>query len=157
MTRSRALPLLVLAGLFLTAQVTAQDAKGFAPLPPPPGLDAAGVKSPPAPISTVPAPAASADAAVHPAPLPQATRDALGEPPPTVAVRKVGQNTVQEYRINGRLYMIHVVPEHGLPQTYMADPEGRLERNHGQPKLGPVFYTIYHWDNPPKKSDASGQ
>lgn len=82
-------------------------------------------------------------------------RDALGEPPPTVSVRTVGKDKVEEYRINGRLYMIHVIPAHGVPQTYMANPQGVLQRQPGQPSVQPVLYTIYKWGAPkPKSSDS---
>ena len=69
----------------------------------------------------------------------------MNQPPPTVDVREVQGEKVEEYRINGRLYMIHVIPKHGIPQTYMANPEGELMRKPGQPPVKPVFYTIYKW------------
>lgn len=147
MSRQRILPATVLAALVLAAQAVAQDARVPAPVPPPPGIDAPGVKALPAPTHTAPAPAARATAA--PAPVGQET-DALGEPPPTVDVRSIQGNKVEEYRINGRLYMIHVIPRHGIPQTYLADPEGHLYRQAGQPPVSPVFYTIYTWDKAPK-------
>ena len=34
---------------------------------------------------------------------------------PQVTIRKEGENTVSEYRIKGRLYMMKVTPAHGRP------------------------------------------
>ncbi len=34
---------------------------------------------------------------------------------PQVTIRKDGENTVQEYRIKGKLYMMRVTPAHGRP------------------------------------------
>lgn len=34
---------------------------------------------------------------------------------PQVTIRKRGAETVEEYRINGELYMVKVTPEHGVP------------------------------------------
>ncbi|NKZ38534.1 DUF2782 domain-containing protein [Oleiagrimonas citrea] len=86
-----------------------------------------------------------------------AQRDLRGDPPPTVDVRTVGKDKVEEYRINGKLYMIHVIPAHGVPQTYMANSEGVLQRQAGQPPVKPVYYTIYQWGGPAKKKAGDGQ
>lgn len=42
---------------------------------------------------------------------------------PQVTIRKRGEDTVEEHRINGRLYMIKVTPPHGTPY-YLIDPKG---------------------------------
>ena len=42
---------------------------------------------------------------------------------PQVTIKKRAGDTVQEYRINGRLYMIKVIPEHGVPY-YLVDDRG---------------------------------
>ena len=34
---------------------------------------------------------------------------------PQVTIRKKGKDTVEEYRINGELYMMKVTPDHGVP------------------------------------------
>ena len=34
---------------------------------------------------------------------------------PQVTIRKKGAETIEEYRINGELYMMKVTPEHGVP------------------------------------------
>jgi hypothetical protein len=45
---------------------------------------------------------------------------------PQVTIQKRGSQTVEEYRINGRLYMIKVTPAHGVPY-YLIDDVGRGE------------------------------
>ena len=75
--------------------------------------------------------AGSAGAADKPAnlqPLPDvppppvaATGDAELEPQVTITTR--GEDKVEEYRINGRLYMIKVTPPHGVPY-YLVDEQG---------------------------------
>ncbi len=42
---------------------------------------------------------------------------------PQVTILKRGTDTVEEYRIGGRLYMIKVTPPHGTPY-YMIDHQG---------------------------------
>jgi hypothetical protein len=42
---------------------------------------------------------------------------------PQVTILKRGQDTVEEFRINGRLYMVRVTPPHGVPY-YLIDNRG---------------------------------
>lgn len=42
---------------------------------------------------------------------------------PQVTILKRGEETVEEYRINGRLYKVVVTPAHGVPYT-LVDPKG---------------------------------
>ena len=42
---------------------------------------------------------------------------------PQVTILKRGEDVVEEYRMNGRLYMIKVTPRHGTPY-YLVDREG---------------------------------
>lgn len=42
---------------------------------------------------------------------------------PQVTIRKRGEDKVEEYRMNGKLYMIKVTPPHGTPY-YLVDPKG---------------------------------
>jgi len=42
---------------------------------------------------------------------------------PQVTILKRGEDTVEEYRINGHLYMVKVTPRHGTPY-YLIDREG---------------------------------
>jgi hypothetical protein len=144
------------ASLLAGVGVHAQDTHGQAPVPPPPGMNDPGVK--PAPPSTAAAPAANSLRGLPDLPAlggggHAQGRDGMNQPPPTVDVREVQGDKVEEYRINGRLYMIHVIPKHGIPQTYMANPEGQLMRKPGQPPVKPVFYTIYQWGGSKSSKD----
>lgn len=56
-----------------------------------------------------------------PPPPPGMIDDASLEP--QVTIRKRGEDKVEEFRINGRLYMIKVTPPHGTPY-YLVDPKG---------------------------------
>lgn len=136
-----------LAALALAASVFAQDAAQKAPVPPPPGLDDPGVQSRSAPARASTTPDLSG---LPPLPTLGGERDGRGEPPPTLTTRKQGQDTVEEYRINGKLYMVRIVPRAGVPQTFLADPEGRLHSEPGQPPVKPVYYKIYEWGKPRK-------
>lgn len=42
---------------------------------------------------------------------------------PQVTIKKRGADTVEEYRLNGRLYKIKVTPENGIPYT-LVDQKG---------------------------------
>lgn len=42
---------------------------------------------------------------------------------PEVTIRKKGENVIEEYRIDGRLYMIKVIPPIG-PPYYLLDTDG---------------------------------
>src|SRR5258706_9539522 len=42
---------------------------------------------------------------------------------PQVTILKRGTDTVEEYRLGGKLYMVKVTPAHGIPY-YMVDREG---------------------------------
>lgn len=42
---------------------------------------------------------------------------------PQVTIKKRGEDRVDEYRVNGKLYMIKVTPPHGTPY-YLVDRKG---------------------------------
>jgi|SRR5450830_865363 len=51
---------------------------------------------------------------------------------PEVTIIKKGENTVEEYRINGELYMQKITPAHGVPYYLMKeDQEGGWSRSDG--------------------------
>ena len=43
---------------------------------------------------------------------------------PQVTISKKGEDTVEEYRVNGQLYMVKVTPPHGVPY-YLYDDQGQ--------------------------------
>jgi hypothetical protein len=68
--------------------------------------------------------------------------------PPTVSIR-TGENgdVIEEYRMNGQLYMVKVTPQRGKPYyLYDTDGNGKLNRDEGGPRVSPVYWTIYEWD-----------
>jgi hypothetical protein len=63
---------------------------------------------------------------------------------PTVTIREEEDRRIEEYRINGRVYMIKVIPEKGVPYYYIdTDGDGQLELDMGQQALNPV--QPVHW------------
>lgn len=56
-----------------------------------------------------------------PPPPPGMVDDAALEP--QVTIKKRGEDRVEEFRMNGKLYMIKVTPSHGTPY-YLVDPKG---------------------------------
>lgn len=170
-------PILVAAlALALAVPAFAQTATKFAPLPPPPGLNDPGVKpgepdrSGQKPVDrpvtydeaqdgkSTPA-TSDAQGMRSPVDLPamqdHGAVDARGQQAPQVTVRQQGDDRVEEYRTGGRLFMVVVTPKNGVPQTYMADPDGKL---HNDPKNGPVnpvYYKVYEWGAAPKPVDRN--
>jgi hypothetical protein len=45
------------------------------------------------------------------------------EDEPEVTIRKKGKDTVEEYRMNGELYMMKVTPEHGVSYYLYRDDQ----------------------------------
>lgn len=126
------------------------------PVQPPPGIDDPGAKATPAAA----APQAPANAPAEDAPLTsqtsqetmQAIQDNSGKTAtrttelPVVTVRQQGTDTVEEYRKQGQLYMIRILPKEG-PAKYYVDRigDGRLNRDSREGPIDPVYFTIYEW------------
>lgn len=69
------------------------------------------------------------------------------EAAPTVSIRTDGEDVVEEYRQNGRIYMVKVRPPRGTPYTLMdSNGDGRLDTHDGDGPVAPVYYTLYEWD-----------
>ncbi len=83
------------------------------------------------------------------APLPEKVLVAPAQDePPTVSIRTEGNgDRVEEYRQNGRIYMVKVTPSRG-PAYYLMDTDGngKLNRDDRDPRISPVHWTIYEWD-----------
>ena len=56
----------------------------------------------------------------EPPPAPPGVLDAME---PQVTIVKRGQETVEEFRINGKLYLMKVTPSHGIPY-YLIESKG---------------------------------
>lgn len=144
----------LLASSLLVSNVYAQSAPMT--VLPPPGINDPGVKA------AAPSPAASQNGnpmTREPPPLPQVQG---GEPAgreaqlPQIRVRQEGGNTIQEYSRSGQVYMVVVTPKHGLQQTYMVDPQGRLIDEHGKREVAPAMYKVLEWGkSKPAAEDSS--
>jgi hypothetical protein len=119
------------------------------PPPPPPGMNDPGVQASAPPASSVAPPAATPKPDLQPLTLPamKSGDSRMGRPAaePEVQIRQQGENTVQEYSRNGRVYMVIVTPKNGLQQTYLVDPQGRLVDEHGQRRALPAQYKVLEW------------
>ncbi|MGH8172655.1 MAG: DUF2782 domain-containing protein [Rhodanobacteraceae bacterium] len=130
-------------------------------LPPPPGINDPGVSSPApqaAPASDAPIEELVEESDDPLAPLPKPdtrpVRDKSdrGASPERMAASEVtkrtqGTDTVEEYRQNGRVWMIRIVPQNGPTQTFMdSNGSGRLTRNPQEGPISPVYFSLYEWN-----------
>jgi len=156
--------LLVALGAFAALPAFAQSAQSLQSAPPPPGMNDPGVKAVEPPAAKKPAKAAADQPINSKAPaLPamqdkNGPRDARGEPPPQVTVHKQGEDTVQEYRRSGMLYMVVVTPKSGIPQTYMVDANGNYHAQGGaREPVKPVMYKVMEWGkSKPAEAESTG-
>ena len=170
--------LLVAASFLFTSSLLGSNALAqSAPatsVPPPPGINDPGVKavSPPADESATkkashrterPTSSAEKPLNLKPQALPAMHDDGTAQgsreqATPEVRIRQEGENSIQEYRRSGRVYMVVITPKNGIAQTYMVDPQGRLVDEHGQKPVGPVMYKVLEWGKarpPAESSDAT--
>lgn len=64
-----------------------------------------------------------------------------------LTVRSEGRDTVEEYRQNGKVWMIKIVPPDGPNRIYMDNTgTGRLSRDPKMGPIDPVYFTIYEWN-----------
>jgi len=69
-------------------------------------------------------------------------------PEPEVTITTSGKNTrVEEYRIDGRLYMIKIVPAKGFPYYLIdTDGDGILDSRRNDLEAGPVNqWILFQW------------
>ncbi len=179
-TLSTSLRQILLSAAMLPALVMAQQAPAPQALPPPqlPAADAPPLLSADADAEDVAADAAAAQASTEqastePQPGTEARTSGPGEsvqfqeddqsrpgelppkvggeqPPADVNIRRKGSNTIEEYSLNGRVYMVRVVPDKGIPYYILdADGDGRLESRMSAEHMGPVSpvtYKLFEWD-----------
>jgi hypothetical protein len=152
---------IVLGSSFAIAAPPAANGPTKAELPPPPGINDPGVTTPAA-AQDVAAPAAAVDdQATDPlAPLPKpdtrivrdkSTRDNAANAQRMAAsdhsTRQQGSDTVDEYRQNGHVWMIHIVSPQGQEETFMdTTGSGRLTRDPQQGPVAPVYFSLYDWN-----------
>jgi hypothetical protein len=63
-------------------------------------------------------------------------------PEPEVTIVKKGEETVEEYRINGQLYMMKVTPARGVPYYLTLDDQGGEWKRYDGPNPP---YTMPKW------------
>jgi hypothetical protein len=83
--------------------------------------------------------------APDPGPPPEVSDDQSLEPQITIVKR--GTDTIEEYRVNGRLYMMKVTPKNGIPY-YLVDETGGgtlIPRGSLDTGVRPPMWVIYSW------------
>ena len=66
---------------------------------------------------------------------------------PQVTIQRRGTDRIEEFRIQGRLYMIKVTPAHGVPY-YLIDEYGRgdfMRRDSYDTGTRPPMWVIHQW------------
>ncbi|NNE06895.1 MAG: DUF2782 domain-containing protein [Xanthomonadales bacterium] len=110
---------------------------------------AAGIhaQEPAAPDSGSDKPAAPVEDIAAPPPIPPKITGEEVEP--SVVIRRQEDKLVEEYSINGRVYMVKVTPDKGLPYYYLdEDGDGMLELQPGDDALNPVrpaYWKVKEW------------
>ena len=83
----------------------------------------------------------------EPPPLPPKIQDEQVEP--TVHIRQEEDRLVEEYSLNGRVYMVKITPAKGPAYYYMdSDGDGQLELQPGDEALNPVrpvYWKVKEW------------
>ncbi len=66
---------------------------------------------------------------------------------PEINIIQKDDRTIEEYRINGQLYMIKVIPAIGLPYYFMdTDGDGSLESKQFELDSGPIpNWILFEW------------
>lgn len=154
--------LLQIAAVLAASVATAappDKAQPKADVPPPPGINDPGVTAAPAQAQ----PAANADTASDTdplAPLPKPdtriVRDRADRDPEAMqrrmdnsdhVTRQQGDDTVDEYRQDGHVWMIRIQPRNGPVETFMdTTGNGRLTRDPQQGPVAPVYFSLYEWN-----------
>lgn len=65
---------------------------------------------------------------------------------PDITTRHEDDRTLQEYRVNGKLYAIKVTPKHG-PSYYLFDHDGdgNFQRTDDTNRVVPPSWTLFKW------------
>jgi hypothetical protein len=68
---------------------------------------------------------------------------------PSVVIRKEEDEMIEEYSLNGQVYMVRITPEKGPPYYYLdEDGDGQLELQpgeHGLNPVRPVYWKLKEW------------
>jgi len=102
-------------------------------------------------------PLVAQDELEKPPPIPPADSEDVPIPPkiqeeqivPTVTIREEENRRIEEYRLDGQVYMVKVTPEGGIPFYYIdTNGDGRLELDMDQRALNPVqpvYWKVKEW------------
>ena len=105
----------------------------------------------------LPGSAVAQDDLIKPPPIPPADSEDVPIPPkiqeeqivPTVTIREEDDRTIEEYRLDGQVYMVKVTPRVGIPYYYIdTNGDGRLELDLDQRALNPVqpvYWKVKEW------------
>uniref|UniRef100_E6QQY3 DUF2782 domain-containing protein n=1 Tax=mine drainage metagenome TaxID=410659 RepID=E6QQY3_9ZZZZ len=80
-------------------------------------------------------------------PPPPAATNNPSDTQPKITIKHKGSSRIEEYRMNGRLYMIRIIPAEGKPY-YLVDPKGdgqfvRQDIMNGG--LRPPMWVLHQW------------
>ena len=106
----------------------------------------------PLPAQAAPTPKSKAPAKSKLQPIPEPPPPPAGldlDPSlePSITIQRRGTETVEEFRIRGRLYMVKVTPSHGVPY-YLIDENGRgdfTRRDSYDTGTRPPMWVIHQW------------
>jgi len=85
--------------------------------------------------------------AEDPPPPPPPVEEGEEDLEPEVTIRQQGSKTIHEYRINGRLYMVKIVPKKGPPYYLLdLDGDGEMDTQEDDPN-GVVVpqWVLFRW------------
>jgi len=97
------------------------------------------------------------DDLAKPPPIPPADAEDVPIPPkiqeeqivPTVTIREEEERMIEEYRLDGQIYMVKVTPRGGIPYYYIdTNGDGRLELDMDQSAMNPVqpvYWKVKEW------------
>ena len=81
-------------------------------------------------------------------PMPVESGEVLESEAPEITIRRRGQKTIQEYRVNGVLYMVKIVPDAG-PAYYLVDSDGDGNMNVRKTDLNKTIkipqWVLFRW------------
>ncbi len=105
----------------------------------------------------LPGPVLAQEDLAKPPPIPPADTEDVPIPPkiqdeqivPTVTIREEDERMIEEYRLNGQVYMVKVTPKGGIPYYYIdTNGDGRLELDMDQSAMNPVqpvYWKVKEW------------
>lgn len=104
----------------------------------------------PPPIPPVDAPDRPVEELDEGVPIPPKVQDENSRLEPTVDIRRDEEdNLIEEYRLDGRVYMIKITPKNGIPYYYLDDDgDGELELRESDRSahpVKPVYWKIKEW------------